>query len=117
MKNSTNKNHKYTTEKFLNLKSNSARANFIDRAVFLIANSIYLKNHIPSKRSRFNNNNVIQSAGKKTPISHARKYKRMSKNRTKYTTKRTKEYEVWRTDNRKLGANMKRRDTRSRRQT
>ncbi len=65
MKNSTNKNHKYTTEKFLNLKSNSARANFIDRAVFLIANSIYLKNHIPSKRSRFNNNNVIQSAGKK----------------------------------------------------
>ncbi len=41
----------------------------------------------------------------------------MSKNRTKYTTKRTKEYEVWRTDNRKLGANMKRRDTRSRRQT
>lgn len=104
-------NYTYTLERFRNLKSNTQRANFIDRAVFLIANSIYMGQHgiSPVTKSLMPRKN----AGMKASIKHARRFKRFSQERKKYATERTKNYEQWRLDNRKLAANLKRADTRN----
>lgn len=95
-------NRYYTLEKFNELKTNTQRANFIDRATFLIANSIYIKNNNIKVRAN------SQSGGKKVPISRARAYKKYSKDRNKYSTERVKQYEGWKVDNRKIASSLKR---------
>ena len=78
------KNHKYTLEKFNKLKTPKARINFIDRASFLIANSIYMKNMsaagfakmTPYRRKNKEGETKSLSRGKRVPISHARKSKK-----------------------------------------
>lgn len=117
--NNTEPFHHFTLEKFMSLKSNTARSNFIDRAVFVIANSMYMKGN--NIKSTFASGKQIQSAGARIPLSKARKYKKLSKTRTKYQTTRTTAYSEWKLDNRKLSANLKRqttrKDNRSKRQT
>jgi hypothetical protein len=72
-------------------------------------------------KSTFASGKQIQSAGARIPLSKARKYKKLSKTRTKYQTTRTTAYSEWKLDNRKLSANLKRqttrKDNRSKRQT
>jgi hypothetical protein len=73
------KNHKYTLEKFEKLKTPKARINFIDRASFLIANSIYMKNMSAAgfaKMTPYMRQGKSLSRGKRVPISHARKSKK-----------------------------------------
>ena len=69
---------------FLNIKTVTGRANFIDRSVFLIANGVYAKKlgqrtyrvvddpdrPVPFKKG--------MASGAAVPISHARKYKKFS---------------------------------------
>tara|TARA_R100000808_G_scaffold9877_1_gene26792 strand:- start:8450 stop:9739 length:1290 start_codon:yes stop_codon:yes gene_type:complete len=114
---------KYNIEKFQSLKSNKARANFIDRATFIIANEIFIKNNNLEKvykksTSKSNRGNRIlsQNAGMKTPISTARRYKKYTKGRSKRSS-RAKNYADWRESNRELAAKLKRADTRRRRQS
>jgi len=108
-------NHYYTIERFRNLKSNTQRMNFIDRAVFLIANSIYMKNSGIEPYTKKGTKRKF--AGKKAGIKTARRYRKFSKQRKKYSTERTKKYDEWRQDNRRDAANFKRSDTRRRRQS
>jgi hypothetical protein len=103
----TSPHHQYTLEKWQSLRSNQSRANFIDRATFLIANSIYIKSN-NMKVGKTNKGYMNQSAGKKVPISRARRYNKYSKDRTKYSTERVKEYDSWRIDNRKVASSLKR---------
>jgi len=73
------KNHKYTLEKFNKIKTPKARINFIDRASFLIANSIYMKNMSAAgfaKMTPYMRQGKSLSRGKRVPISHARKSKK-----------------------------------------
>ena len=121
--NADNNKHYYTMENFRRLKSNTARANFIDRATIVIANSIYAKS-IGEETSKITDDPYSPipfrkglTSGKKVTINKARRYKKFSKTRNKYQTKRTKKYSEWKLDNRKLASNLKRMDTRSRRQT
>ena len=111
------KRHQYTEENFFRLKTNKQRANFIDRAVFIISNEIYMKRNGLTKIYRNNNKtgkrNLMQSSGKKVPISHARRYKKYAKGRTKRSS-RSKDYADWRESNRTFAANLKRKDTRTR---
>jgi hypothetical protein len=103
----TSPHHQYTLEKWQSLSSNQSRANFIDRATFLIANSIYIKsNNI--KVGKTSKGYMNQSAGKKIPISRARQYKKYSKDREKYSTERKGNYESWKIDNRKVSSSLKR---------
>lgn len=110
----TSSGHYYTLERFMNLKSNKARANFIDRAVFVISNSIYMKaNNISPLTVR---GKPRLNAGMKTSIKRAQKFKKISAERKKYSTERTKKYDEWRLDDRKIAANLKRKVTRSKRE-
>jgi len=115
--------HTYTMDNFAKLKSNKARANFIDRATFVIANSIYAKMN-GEQTSKITGNPYSPTpfrkgltSGKKIVISKARLYKKTAKGYKKYQTERTKKYTQWQLDNRKMASNIKRRDNRSRRQT
>lgn len=108
-------NHYYTIERFRNLKSNTQRMNFIDRAVFLIANSIYMKRSGIEPYTK--KGTKRKYAGKKASIKTAKRYKKFSKQRKKYSTERTKKYDEWRQNNRRDAANFKRQDTRRRRQS
>jgi hypothetical protein len=114
-----NGKHQYTLQNFAKLKSNTARANFIDRATFVIANSIFMKSNNISPT--FSSGKFKKTAGARTSINRARDYKKFSKTRNKYQSKRTRKYEDWSLDNRKIAANLKRtntrKDNRSRRQT
>ncbi len=108
-------NHYYTLERFKQLKTNTQRMNFIDRAVFLIANSIYMKTNKISRLTQ--KGSPRKFAGKKAGIKKAQRYRKFSKQRKKYSTDRTKKYDQWRQDNRRDAANFKRADTRRRRQS
>ncbi len=69
----------------------------------------------------FSSGKFKKTAGARTSINRARDYKKFSKTRNKYQSKRTRKYEDWSLDNRKIAANLKRtntrKDNRSRRQT
>ena len=104
---------------FLNIKTVTGRANFIDRSVFLIANGVYAKKlgqrtyrvvddpdrPIPFKKG--------MTSGAAVPISHARKYKKFSSEATrkksggrdKYVTDRQIKLAVFKADVRKIAHN------------
>lgn len=114
--------HSYTLENFKKLRSNQARANFINRAVFLIANSIYVKkNSHLGMRLRTNSGRLIQTAGKKASIKRARKSLKYSKTginkiningtiveKKKRRTERVKKYESWRNENKQISTQLRR---------
>jgi len=83
--------HKYTEEKFMSLKSNTQRANFIDGAVFIIANAIYMEQGGDDRKSSVEN-------------------ARNSRGRPRDLDKRTKD---WRKDNKIIATNMLRKINRS----
>ena len=81
-------------EEFDNLKSMKQKANFIDRAVFLIANGIYARKlgHVRKQSIRTRRHGLY---GKAATIKHARKFKRYSEERVK-TSKRAERMIDWR---------------------
>jgi hypothetical protein len=89
-------------DEFLNIKTVKGRKNWIDRSVFLIANGVYTK--ALGQSTTFANGKVRQNAGAKIPISQARKYKRFSKEREKYNSKRQQNLAEWKVDIRRLAA-------------
>ena len=89
-------------DEFLNIKTVKGRKNWIDRSVFLIANGVYAK--ALGQSTTFASGKVRQNAGAKIPISQARKYKRFSKEREKYNSKRQQNLAEWKVDIRKLAA-------------
>ena len=83
--------HQYTEERFMSLKSNTQRANFIDGAVFIIANAIYMEQGGDDRKSSIEN-------------------ARNSRGRPRNLDKRTKD---WRKDNKIIATNMLRKINRS----
>ena len=106
---------------FLNIKTVTGRANFIDRSVFLIANGVYAKKlgqrtyrvvDDPDRPVPFKKGMV---SGKAATISHARKYKKFSSvatrkksgGRDKYETDRQIKLAIFKADVRKIAHNYK----------
>ncbi len=80
-------------QKYNNLKTLKQKRNFIDRAVFLIANGIYAKKLGHKKGLTSTGRQKIY--GKAATIKHAQKYKRFSNERTKKGKRVEKMYD-WR---------------------
>lgn len=97
-------------------KTPKGKANWIDRSVFLIANGVYAK-ALGQKTFRISADYAERPvpfkkgivSGKAAYISKARRYKRYSKDRQKFSTQRQKDYEVWKAENATIGRGWKNR--------
>jgi len=96
-------------DQFNQIKTVKGRMNWIDRSVFLLANGVYAKSL--GQSTTFASGKVKQTAGAKVSMSHARRYKRFSKDREKYNTKRQQNLAEWKIDNRRIAAGWDNRST------
>ena len=104
-------------DQFNQIKTVKGRMNWIDRSIFLLANGVYAKSLGQSTRFATGNKakppflKTNQSAGAKVSIAYARRYKRFSKDREKYNTKRQQNLAEWKIDNRRIAAGWDNRST------